>query len=105
MVVEKGYKMTEVGVIPDDWDVQTFGDYVNYTKGFAFKSKDYKSDGIRIIRVSDTGYDTIKNENGIYINEEDANKFKNWELHEGDLIFSSLMIENNFFSLFSFYRR
>jgi type I restriction enzyme S subunit len=90
MVVEKGYKMTEVGVIPDDWDVQTFGDYVNYTKGFAFKSKDYKSDGIRIIRVSDTGYDTIKNENGIYINEEDANKFKNWELHEGDLIFSTV---------------
>jgi type I restriction enzyme S subunit len=32
MVVEKGYKQTEVGVIPEDWEVKTFKD-VSYMKG------------------------------------------------------------------------
>ena len=26
MVVEKGYKQTEVGVIPEDWEVKCLGD-------------------------------------------------------------------------------
>ena len=40
----KGYKNTEVGVIPEDWEIHTFGDIVDYTKGFTFKSKDYRKD-------------------------------------------------------------
>ena len=69
MEVRPGYKQTEVGVIPSDWEVKTFGDVVNYTKGFPFRSKDYKPDGVRIIRVSDTTFDSIKTENAIYIDE------------------------------------
>ncbi|EKD29049.1 MAG: Restriction modification system DNA specificity protein [uncultured bacterium] len=88
--IPKGYKQTEVGVIPEDWDVKEFGEIVHYIKGFAFKSKDYKSDGIRIIRVSDTTYDSIKKENAIYIDEKRINEFRNWKLDEYDLIFSTV---------------
>ncbi len=37
MVVEKGYKLTEVGVIPEDWEVKTLGEILKFGSG-----KDYK---------------------------------------------------------------
>lgn len=89
-MIKKGYKPTEVGVIPDDWDVWEFGQIVDYTKGFAFKSKDYCSDGIRIIRVSDTTYDAIKETGAIYVGESETKKYKKWRLTEDDLIFSTV---------------
>jgi type I restriction enzyme S subunit len=88
--VETNFKQNEVGLIPSDWEVHAFGDIVDYTKGFAFKSKDYRRDGIRIIRVSDTTFDTIKKENGIYVDEKDAANYKNWRLDEADLIFTTV---------------
>jgi type I restriction enzyme S subunit len=84
------YKKTEVGLIPEDWEVFSFGDIVDYTKGFAFKSKDYKNDGVRIIRVSDTSFDDIKSENGIHIDSKEAFKYQKWKLDEGDLIFTTV---------------
>ena len=52
--IPKGYKQTEVGVIPEDWEVKALGELVNYTKGYAFHSADYQSLN-RFLRVSDTG--------------------------------------------------
>ncbi len=89
-LVTEIYKQTEVGLIPSDWEVHTFGDIVDYTKGFAFKSKDYRKDGIRIIRVSDTTFDSIKKENGIYVDEKNATDYKKWQLDENDLIFTTV---------------
>jgi type I restriction enzyme S subunit len=90
MELREGYKNTEVGIIPEGWEIHTFGDIVDYTKGFAFKSKDYRKDGIRIIRVSDTTFDSIKKENGIYVDEKSENEYKNWRLEENDLIFTTV---------------
>ncbi|MFR5756089.1 MAG: restriction endonuclease subunit S [Lachnospiraceae bacterium] len=44
----------------DEYKKVKFGDIVNYQKGFAFKSKDYKNSGVRIIRISDTTNNSIK---------------------------------------------
>ncbi|WP_010245748.1 restriction endonuclease subunit S [Acetivibrio cellulolyticus] len=90
MKIDNGYKMTEVGVIPEDWEVVDFGDIVEYTKGFAFKSGDYCQDGVRIIRVSDTTYDSIKDDNPIYIDTKNCTKYRKWILIEHDLIFSTV---------------
>ena len=35
MDVKSGYKQTEVGVIPDDWDVKPFGDLFDFSGGFS----------------------------------------------------------------------
>lgn len=73
-----------------EWEVKRLGEVVEYIKGYPFKSKDYCSEGIRIIRVSDTTYDSIKEENQIYINEQKAKKFSKWLLKENDLIISTV---------------
>jgi type I restriction enzyme S subunit len=89
MKVSKGYKQTEVGVIPEDWDAYPVGDIVNYLKGFPFRAVDYKSHGVRILRVSDTTYDQIKEE-GIYIDAFEAKRYRKWGLRGGDLVVSTV---------------
>jgi type I restriction enzyme S subunit len=74
----------------DEYKKVKFGDIVNYQKGFAFKSKDYKNSGVRIIRISDTTNNSIKKNNAIYINKEEAVKHKNVELITDDIMISSV---------------
>jgi type I restriction enzyme S subunit len=88
--VRPGYKQTEVGVIPEDWEVPPLGHVIEYIKGFAFSAGDYQSHGIRILRVSDTTYDEIKEGESIFIDETKAKSFRKWSLKEGDLIVSTV---------------
>jgi type I restriction enzyme S subunit len=88
--VPEGYQQTEVGLIPKDWDVFDFGGLVNYTKGYAFKSGDYTTDGTRIIRVSDTTFDSIGDSGAVYISSSESQKYNQWRLKANDLIFSTV---------------
>jgi len=90
MELREGYKQTEIGVIPEDWDVIKLGDITSYTKGFAFKSADYTKDGVRIIRVSDTLFDKITNKTPVFIDSSKVNEFKKWSLYTNDLILSTV---------------
>jgi type I restriction enzyme S subunit len=88
--IPDGYQQTEVGIIPLDWELLRFGDLVNYIKGYPFKSSEYTDSGIRIVRVSDTSFTTIKNENPIYISEKSKSKYKKWMLVTGNIIFTTV---------------
>lgn len=85
-----GYKQTEAGDIPLDWECHSFGDLVDYKKGYAFKSEQYGETGTRIIRVSDTSYADIKDESPIFISDKLAKLYQAWSLRESDLIFSTV---------------
>jgi type I restriction enzyme S subunit len=75
----------------EKWEEKNLGEVVVYFKGFAFQSKDYTSTGRRIVRVSDMGFDYIKNDlNAIYINEEQAKQFEKWKLRKEDLIVTTV---------------
>lgn len=88
--VTPGYKRTEAGVIPEDWEVKPIGDLIIYIKGYAFRSSDYKKDGVRIIRVSDTSFDSIKDDSQIFISEHQSEKYSKWKLNEFDIIISTV---------------
>jgi type I restriction enzyme S subunit len=90
MEVREGYKKTEVGVIPEDWECAELGELIQYVKGFAFKSKDYTESGIRIIRVSDTTYNSIKDECAVYMDISRAREFDEWKLYKNDIILSTV---------------
>lgn len=49
--VPVGYKLTEVGVIPEDWDIYTIRQTVTLINGCAFKPEDWQSQGFPIIRI------------------------------------------------------
>ena len=52
MEVRAGYKLTEVGVIPEDWRSSCMGDEANLLTGFPFRSSGFTKSGIRLLRGS-----------------------------------------------------
>lgn len=73
------------------WKKKILGDVVSYTKGFAFKSKDYKSTGIRIIRVSDLSASSVKYDNQmIFIDPADAKKYHSYKINCEDILITTV---------------
>ncbi len=62
-----------------NWSLSSLGKMTTYFKGYAFKSESYKDSGIRVIRVSDLGRESIKTDNdSIYIEANNASAYENW---------------------------
>jgi type I restriction enzyme S subunit len=51
MEVKPGYKRSEVGFIPADWEIHTIGNSMRLINGRAFKLEDWKELGLPIIRI------------------------------------------------------
>jgi len=51
--VTPGYKQTEVGVIPVDWDIKTLNDLGSFMKGKGIKRDDVTEDGLACIRYGE----------------------------------------------------
>ena len=49
---KSGYKQTEVGVIPEDWECLAIDEYIDLLTGFPFPSRGYSKSGIRLLRGS-----------------------------------------------------
>ena len=52
MEVRPGYKQSEVGVIPEDWDARAIGNDIDLLTGFPFLSSGYSESGVRLLRGS-----------------------------------------------------
>lgn len=83
-------KKTEIGMIPEDWEVKKIGDLVTHKKGFAFKSSWYRNKGKKIIKVSDLTSDSINFSNCVYLDEAQAKDFDDWEIIEDDIIITTV---------------
>ena len=49
---KKGYKPSELGEIPEDWEVETIGNVCDLLTGYPFPSNKYSDSGIRLLRGS-----------------------------------------------------
>lgn len=72
------------------WCKLKLGEIVSYKKGYAFKSENYKSTGVRVIKISDTTESSIKSDNITCIDVEKYNEYKEWTLSENDVIISTV---------------
>lgn len=52
MAVRQGYKLTELGVIPEDWEPKAIGNDIDLLTGFPFLSSGYSESGVRLLRGS-----------------------------------------------------
>ena len=48
---KEGYKLTKLGLIPDDWEVRKVSELARLINGKAFKPEDWKKSGLPIIRI------------------------------------------------------
>lgn len=86
--IPKGYKQTEVGVIPEDWDVKLLGTFGTFSKGKGIKKDEVIPDGIPCIRYGEiytTHSDYIRKFHS-FISENIANQSK--KIKTGDLLFA-----------------
>ncbi len=60
MEVKPGYKQTEVGVIPEEWDAVPLGRMIKLQGGCAFRSNDFSDIGVPVIRISDIQNGTVR---------------------------------------------
>jgi type I restriction enzyme S subunit len=49
MELKQGYKQTEVGIIPEDWAIETLGEIIKLKNGYAFSSDNYTEKGDLIL--------------------------------------------------------
>lgn len=74
-----------------NWSLSSLGKMTTYFKGYAFKSESYKDSGIRVIRVSDLGRESIKTDNdSIYIDANNASAYENWIIKKDDIIITTV---------------
>ncbi|OCG21581.1 hypothetical protein A9G11_00140 [Gilliamella sp. wkB108] len=75
----------------EEWKSTTLGASISYTKGFAFKSSDYQSYGIRIIRVSDLTQNNLsESSNKIYISRTEASLYSKYVINNGDIVITTV---------------
>lgn len=54
--VPKGYKQTEVGVIPEDWEIPALGELITEMRGGApFRPSDFTSSGVKVLPKGGVG--------------------------------------------------
>lgn len=87
MVIQEGYKQTEIGVIPNDWEVKTLGEIGNFKNGINKSAEDFGF-GHPFANLMDVfGKTSIKsNKNFGLINSNEAER-KLYNLLEGDVLF------------------
>ena len=51
--------MTELGLLPEEWEVARMGDYCNVHSGYAFKSQDFCEGGILVVKIGNLQNDTV----------------------------------------------
>lgn len=82
------FKQTEIGKIPEDWEVGKIGDLVNVYGGFAIKSADFISSGVPVIKIKNIQSDGSVNVSDTeFISQQNFSKQRDiFKLHPGEFV-------------------
>lgn len=75
-----------LGEIPEHWEVRRLKYNADILNGFAFKSEEYKDNGIPIIRIGDLVSESEVNINGKFVDDKYLEIAKNFKVKKGDIL-------------------
>lgn len=93
------FKKTEIGEIPEEWEVKELVELANSNDRYAFtggpfgsnlKSSDYTEEGVRIIQLQNIKDGYFANEYKIYTSESKANELFSCNIYPGDIIMAKM---------------
>lgn len=84
--IAEGYKQTEVGVFPVDWEVKNYGDIFENIGGGAFRSKDAQNTGIKWLKIANVGINRIKWDEKSFLPSYLVEEFERFLLKENDYV-------------------
>jgi type I restriction enzyme S subunit len=70
MEVRAGYKQTEVGVIPKDWDAKPLGEIGEALIGLTYKPSDVREHGTLVLRSSNIQNDALAFEDNVFVDAD-----------------------------------
>jgi len=82
------FKDTEIGKIPQEWEDLIFDDFIKIQNGFAFKSSEFKTKGVPIIKIKNITPPVITFEEVQYYAGVVDAKLKPYILKRGDIVIS-----------------
>ena len=96
--IPPGYKKTEIGIIPEDWEVKKLVDAIGNKNsnivagpfGSNLKVEDYVDNGIPLIRLQNIGENKFIEKDIKYISNEKAKKLNYHSFKSGDLVLAKL---------------
>jgi type I restriction enzyme, S subunit len=91
LAMKSGYKKTEIGIIPDDWEVRNLGDISDIKTGpfgTALHQRDYVRSGTPIITVEHLSENGVIHQNLPLVSDQDKKRLKKYQLKENDIVFS-----------------
>ena len=68
--IKKGYKRTEIGALPDDWEVKKLGEFITIKGGIAFTSHYFSDKGPILITPGN-----FKLNGGLYFNQKNTKRY------------------------------
>lgn len=89
MEVKPGYKQTEVGVIPEDWDIEPLGTRASFKTGpfgSALHQSDYVDGGIPVINPMHINDGRITPNATMSVSEEAARRLTDFRIKPGEII-------------------
>lgn len=85
--MEEGFKNTEVGDIPEDWEVKALDKEIDLITGFPFQSAKFVKNGVRLLRGSNVKRGvTDWSEDNTKFWEDVSYELKQYLLKEGDVV-------------------
>lgn len=99
MELREGYKNTEVGVIPVEWEIVSFETIADKSKkwsitggpfGSNLKASDYTDDGIQIIQLQNIGDGEFIDDYQIFTSDTKANELISCNIYPGEIILSKM---------------
>jgi len=74
----------------EEWKECTIQEITTYKKGFAFKLDDYKSAGIKIVKVSNLNQDIYDIAKYVYLDPSEETKYEDVKLRYSDVVISTV---------------
>jgi len=87
-IIPQGFKMTELGVLPEEWEVVRLGEYCNVFSGYAFKSDDFCNNGILVVKIGNlqNGSIVFNAKESFFPREKINDDMSKFILNEGDIL-------------------
>lgn len=82
----KGDRQTEIGLIPEDWEVVTYGEHFNIISGLGFKKSEYREYGVSLLRIDNVSYGDIAWDSVAFLPPEYIGKYKDLVINQDDIL-------------------
>ncbi|WP_202695628.1 restriction endonuclease subunit S [Petrotoga sp. 8T1HF07.NaAc.6.1] len=86
-------KETEIGLIPEEWEVVRLGDYLELLRNGITKKQNKEGRGLPVSRIETISSGKINPQKVGYIEGLTEQEIKKYKLHEGDILFSHINSE------------